>query len=181
MPYEDLKPIYMRKAEAQRKLDEGKEMTRYCFRAVCDADVYEMSVIERLSFGEPWLEQSIRDDIALPYSDYVVCVFDRDDGDEILGYAGIHNICGEGSVTNIAVHPAARRCGIGSGMLAELMHRSETHDVSAFTLEVRVSDAGAITMYEKMGFVATGRRKNYYPKEGGAREDALIMWRREKG
>ena len=43
-----------------------------------------------------------------------------------------------------------------------------------YTLEVRVSNEGAIKLYEAMGFVARGVRRGYYTDN---REDALIMWR----
>ena len=41
------------------------------------------------------------------------------------------------------------------------------------TLEVRMSNRGAITMYERFGFTAEGHRRRYYQDNG---EDALIMW-----
>jgi ribosomal-protein-alanine acetyltransferase len=91
---ERVEPIYMRKAEASRKLEEKLALEQAArnaadgnaavlpaagagiVRAATEDDVYGMSVVERLSFGEPWLEQSIRDDLELPYSDYVVCAID---------------------------------------------------------------------------------------------------------
>jgi len=39
---------------------------------------------------------------------------------------------------------------------------------------VRVSNEGAIKLYEAMGFVSRGVRRGYYTDN---REDALIMWR----
>jgi ribosomal-protein-alanine N-acetyltransferase len=81
---------------------------------------------------------------------------------------------GEGHVTNIAVHPSARRQGVGTAVLRGLLRRSESAGITDFTLEVRASDVGAAAMYEKAGFRVEGRRRDYYPD----REDALIMWRR---
>jgi ribosomal-protein-alanine N-acetyltransferase len=177
--YEELDPIYMRKAEAQRRLDEKNEGqnedgSSYKIRRATENDVYGISVIERLSFGEPWLEQSILNDLLLEYSDYVVC---EKDG-FIMGYAGLHRILEEGHITNIAVHPSVRRQGIGEAALEKLMTIAEEKGIRAFTLEVRDSDEVAIGFYEKQGFVSEGVRKDYYPKEGGGREDARLMWRR---
>gem|GEM_PF-55534 len=181
--YEKLEPVYMRKAEAQRKLDE-KTMGTAGSPAICgvsigvrpatEDDVYGISVIERLSFGEPWLERSIRDDINLEYSDYVVC---ESEG-LILGYAGLHRILDEGHITNIAVHPSVREHGVGSAALRELVRRAEGFGAKDFTLEVRSGDEAAIRFYQNHGFAAEGFRKGYYPVDGGGREDALIMWRR---
>jgi tRNA threonylcarbamoyl adenosine modification protein YeaZ/ribosomal-protein-alanine acetyltransferase len=180
--YDALLPIYMRKAEAQRKLDEKSSQgaasaPNLPLREAGEEDVLGISVVEQLSFGEPWLEKSIRDDLELDYSDYVVC--ERDG--VVLGYAGLHRIGEEGDITNIAVHPAVRRKGIGTAVLAELIRRAEAAGVKDFSLEVRVSDKGAAAMYEKAGFLGEGHRKSYYPTDDGAREDALIMWRRGSG
>ncbi|GHU66883.1 hypothetical protein AGMMS49983_17280 [Clostridia bacterium] len=231
-------PIYMRKAEASRKLEEKlalearhrdrpsvlperqdrRPVPVSCVPVSCRTalpdDVYGMSVVERLSFGEPWLEQSIRDDLELSYSDYVVCAIggegvasrkasssedmaERKTGGEagltdgksgggsrripgfIAAYAGLHRIAPEGHITNIAVHPSVRRKGVGTQTLLALLHRSEAEGITDFTLEVRESDVGAIGLYEKLGFQTEGRRKDYYAKPGGGREDALIMWRRD--
>ena len=191
--YHTLEPIYFRKAEAQRRLDErnaidaehggsGSDLipkhdgTGFTFttRAATEADVYGISVIERLSFGEPWLEKSILGDLKLEYSDYVVC---ENEG-QILGYAGLHRILDEGHITNIAVIPGARRRGVGGAALKELLKRTEMLGINSFTLEVRESDEAAIRFYEKHGFVSEGVRKDYYPVAGGEREDARLMWRR---
>ncbi|MDR0876185.1 MAG: tRNA (adenosine(37)-N6)-threonylcarbamoyltransferase complex dimerization subunit type 1 TsaB [Clostridiales Family XIII bacterium] len=182
-----VEPIYMRKAEATRKLEEklalerseeAQVMPEFGIRPATPDDVYGMSVVERLSFGEPWLEQSILDDLTLPYSDYVVCVSKENPG-FVAAYAGLHRVVGEGNITNIAVHPSVRRSGIGTQTLIELMHRAGAAGIDSFTLEVRASDTGAVDFYKKLGFEAEGRRKNYYAKtDGGGREDALIMWRR---
>jgi len=182
--YENLKPVYMRKAEAQRRLDEKKDRldpgqpATYSaadyIRTATEKDAYGISVVERLSFGEPWLERSILDDIRLGYSDYVV--FESDG--LILGYAGLHRILEEGHITNIAVHPSMRKKGIGKALLGELMRVAAEKGVTEFTLEVRESDEAAIKFYEEHGYVTEGKRKDYYPKEKGEREDALIMWRR---
>jgi ribosomal-protein-alanine N-acetyltransferase len=44
------------------------------------------------------------------------------------------------------------------------------HDL---TLEVRMSNSGAQSLYQRFGFVPAGVRKGYYPETG---EDALVMW-----
>ncbi|MCL2111706.1 MAG: tRNA (adenosine(37)-N6)-threonylcarbamoyltransferase complex dimerization subunit type 1 TsaB [Clostridiales bacterium] len=177
--FEELEPIYIRKAEAQRRLDEkaaaesGVAAVPFMLRPANEDDVYGISVIERLSFGEPWLEDSIRSDLRLEYSDYVVC---EKEG-FILGYAGLHIILDEGHITNIAVHPSVRRSGAGGAALTELVRQAEAKGVRDFTLEVRAGDEAAVGFYEKHGFKTEGVRKGYYPASGGEREDALIMWR----
>ena len=60
-------------------------------------------------------------------------------------------------------------------MLKELLTRGEAAGINAFTLEVRVSNAAAIHIYEKFGFQPEGIRPRFYEKPI---EDAVIMWRR---
>ena len=51
---------------------------------------------------------------------------------------------------------------------------TESDPQRGYTLEVRVSNTGAIRLYEQLGFEARGIRRGYYTDN---REDALIMWR----
>jgi ribosomal-protein-alanine N-acetyltransferase len=73
---------------------------------------------------------------------------------------------------NVAVDPASRRRGVGATLLHELL--TIAGGDAQLTLEVRVSNVGAIALYEKLGFLSAGVRRRYYADNG---EDALIMWR----
>ena len=72
---------------------------------------------------------------------------------------------------NVAVSPERRRIGVASRLITQPLRggRGEL----PFTLEVRVSNADAISMYERLGFRSAGVRPRYYQDNG---EDALIMW-----
>ena len=61
-------------------------------------------------------------------------------------------------------------------LLQALIAHGEARRIAAFTLEVRVSNAAAIHMYEKFGFLSEGIRPGFYERP---REDAVIMWRRQ--
>ena len=56
-----------------------------------------------------------------------------------------------------------------------LLSICKLENVTAITLEVRVSNQRAINLYKKFGFVEEGIRKEYYEDN---KEDALIMWKR---
>lgn len=96
-------------------------------------------------------------------------------GTEIVGYAGLMLVAGDGHITNVGVDPAHRRQGIATRLLLELSRRAMAEGAEALTLEVRVSNAGAQALYRRFGFVPAGVRKGYYPAPG-SNEDALIMW-----
>ena len=77
-------------------------------------------------------------------------------------------------VMNVAVDPEHRRLGIASAMLQRLFEVTRDDAERGYTLEVRVSNLAAISLYESFGFVSRGVRRGYYTDN---REDAVIMWR----
>ena len=81
-------------------------------------------------------------------------------------------MAGEGSITNIAVHPDYRHQGIASSVLEKLVSHSCDNKLEFITLEVRESNINAIKLYEKFGFEEVGRRKNYYSNN---HETAILM------
>jgi len=92
---------------------------------------------------------------------------------KVAGYGGLMFVADEAHVTNIAVAPSLRRLGLGTRLLVHLAMEATRRGCSAMTLEVRVGNLGAQALYQGLGFVAAGVRRNYYPE---TREDALVMW-----
>ena len=92
----------------------------------------------------------------------------------VLGYAGLLVVADEGYITNVAVFPEYRRCGIAAGILEVYLNFAQANGLAFLTLEVRPTNEAAIALYRRFGFEEVGRRRNYYdlPKE-----DALILTR----
>jgi ribosomal-protein-alanine N-acetyltransferase len=90
----------------------------------------------------------------------------------IVGHAGLWFAVDEAHVTNIAVHPDARRTGVASTLMLALADEAIRRNCVAWTLEVRVSSVGAQELYRNFGFVPAGVRKRYYDNV----EDAIVMW-----
>ena len=90
----------------------------------------------------------------------------------VVGHAGLWFTHDEAHVTNVAVHPDARRCGVATALMMALAVEAIRRGCIAWTLEVRVSSVGAQELYRKFGFVPAGVRKNYYENV----EDAIVMW-----
>ena len=78
----------------------------------------------------------------------------------------------EGYISNVAVHPDARRQGIGDALIDALAAKAAELELAFLTLEVRESNAPAIALYAKHGFHPVGKRKNYYD---APKEDAVLM------
>lgn len=124
--------------------------------------------IERLCFSDPWSENSIAGELTSRLSHWLVAV----EGEQLLGYIGSQSVLGQSDMMNVAVHPDHRRQGIAEALILALSTDLMALGNNCLTLEVRASNAPAISLYEKLGFDRVGRRPNYYrhPKE-----DALIM------
>jgi ribosomal-protein-alanine N-acetyltransferase len=75
---------------------------------------------------------------------------------------------------NIAVDPDQRGRGIATMLLERLFELTADDARRGYTLEVRVSNATAISLYERLAFESRGIRRGYYTDN---REDALIMWK----
>ena len=138
----------------------------------------QIAALERECFSDPWSQAMLEEELFNPQASFLVA---EDEEGNILGYAGLHVVLDEGYVDNIAVEPAARRHGVASALLDVYCRFGEVN-LSFLTLEVRVSNTPAISLYEKQGFQRAGLRKNYYQHP---KEDAIIMTRtfspREEG
>lgn len=124
--------------------------------------------LERECFSNPWSENSLAGELTNPLSTWLVAM----DGELLAGYIGSQAVLGEADMMNLAVAPEYRRRGVGEALTAALVKALQARQVTALTLEVRVSNTPAIALYEKMGFAQVGRRPRYYEKP---REDALIL------
>jgi len=140
-------------------------------RRLTYADLPQVISIERRAFPAPWslamfvLELSKSSGVCL-------CAVD---GKRVVGYL----ICSRYDVVwhimNVAVDPDLQATGIGSMLLTHLFAEIDgDRPSSRYTLEVRRSNAHAIRLYERFGFLGAGLRRRYYQDNG---EDALIMWR----
>ena len=83
----------------------------------------------------------------------------------------------EGAIANVAVSPQCRRQGCADALLTRLLQVAWQRGLARVTLEVRVSNAAAIALYEKHGFAAVGVRPRFYRTPT---EDAAIMIRERR-
>ncbi len=141
------------------------------YRRMRAEDVPFISRLEEETFSMPWSAASFLQMIEKEDTAYFVA---EEDG-QLLGGCGLLLIAGEGNITNVVVAPGARRRGVATGLLTYLMEEGDRAGLTAYTLEVRVSNAAAIGLYEKLGFISEGIRPGFYEKPV---EDAVIMWKR---
>ena len=137
------------------------------------ADLAAIDRIERQSYPTPWSRSMFASELAKTSS---ICLgaVDTDAGDALVAYLIISRYADAWHVMNVAVQKDYREHGIATKLLSRLFEVTASDDRRGYTLEVRVSNKGAIRLYEKLGFVPRGIRRGYYTDN---REDALIMWK----
>ena len=145
-------------------------------RKMTESDIPEVARIEKMIFADPWSEKVYRETLKLPETGYVVATDVSDDGEDIIGAAGVRNIVGTGEITNVMILPGYRGRGIAKMMLTDLLETGRQLGACDFTLEVRVSNEPAIRLYESLGFESEGVRPGFYRNPA---EDAAIYWLRQ--
>ena len=130
-----------------------------------ESHVSAVAELERQNFSEPWPDIAVRGELTNKLALWLVAL---EDG-EVVGYVGSQTVLQEADMMNIAVADSHRRRGIAKMLVEELIRQLDAYQL---TLEVRASNAPAISLYEALGFVQVGLRKNYYRKP---KEDALIL------
>lgn len=92
-----------------------------------------------------------------------------------VGFAIARCVADEAEIVSIGVTPSARRRGIGSALLTDLMVRAAVLGAKRIFLEVSEQNPAAIQLYTAAGFETVGRRENYYRSKMNESVAALIM------
>jgi ribosomal-protein-alanine N-acetyltransferase len=138
-------------------------------RRLAYSDLPSVIAIERRSFPAPWSLAMFVLELSKPSG---ICLA-ASRGEELLGYLVCSRYDQVWHLMNVAVSPERRRAGVATLLIHSLMEETRDGGDLPITLEVRVSNSEAITMYEGLGFRSAGVRPRYYQDNG---EDALIMW-----
>lgn len=139
---------------------------------ICDATtelVPQIAALEEQCFSLPWTEAQLISQLPDERHEFIAAL---DENGRVAGYVGMMFVLDEGYISNVAVDSSLRRRGIGDALIAEMNSRAQKHGLAFVTLEVRESNAPAIALYAKHGYVPVGERKNYYDFP---RENAILM------
>ncbi len=130
-------------------------------------DVFQIAALEKECFSDPWSFQMLADTF---FSEHTLSVAAAENG-KIAGYAFAVLAEEEADLANIAVTKSFRHRGIAKELLSRLEAQVRAAGGRKMFLEVRVSNAPAMALYLKTGYVGRYARPRYY----GNGEDALVM------
>lgn len=136
-------------------------------RPLIEADLPSVLRIEKATYPTPWTEGIFRDELAAPGRIYLAA----EEDEEVVGYSGLMVILPEAHVTSVTVDPARRGSRIGTRLMLRICQEALAVGANSLTLEVRVSNRNAQSLYERFGMAPVGVRRRYYKDE-----DALVMW-----
>lgn len=140
------------------------------FEPLTEARLDDVLAIEQSAYAQPWSRGNFTDSLRAGYQAQMLVA----DG-TILGYFVAMKGVDEVHLLNITVAPVYQGQGWSRVMLDALAIWSRGQGAQWLWLEVRVSNARALQIYERHGYRRVGERKGYYPAADGRREDAVVM------
>ena len=117
----------------------------------------EVASIEEMSFSLPWSLESLE----LMLTEQASALVALEDG-RVLGYVGMMCVLDEGQILNVAVHPDARRRGVGRTLMEAAQTYAKERGIVFLSLEVRESNIAARSLYSSLGWEEQGIRKGFY-------------------
>ena len=130
-------------------------------------DIYAIAELEKQCFPDPWTFQMLADS----FFEENTLTAAATEGQQLIGYAFLVGAGEDADLANIAVAPACRGRGVAKSLLGALERAAKERGTKRIFLEVRVSNAPAMTLYLSCGYVGRYVRPRYY----GDGEDAVIF------
>jgi len=140
------------------------------FRKGTEKDINDIAELEARTFSDAWTARSVQETFEQAQAFITVAEVRG----RFAGYCIIYYVMDEAEIARVAISEDVRRQGVGKGLLDYACECCRKKKIGRLLLDVRESNEGAITFYEKYGFQTDGIRKNFYelPKE-----NAVLMSR----
>jgi ribosomal-protein-alanine N-acetyltransferase len=164
-----------RQKRAQEKQNPPCAASEVWIRPATAADIGGMIALERDSHSAAhWTEPTYGRIFSPDLAPRIALVVEDQDA-LVRGFAVARVVGEEVEIENIVVDRKRRHQGLGTKLLEKMIERSRSGNASRLFLEVRESNPAARALYEKCGFVLSGRRRAYYTSP---REDAVLYTRK---
>lgn len=133
-------------------------------------DIEEIVEIEKECFNDYFEFKDIKYEVMdNPFSKVYILILDK----KIIGYIDFWITFDSATITKIAIRKQYQNKGYGTKLMEFLISSlKEEKEVLFLTLEVRKSNAKAVSFYEKFGFSKINVKKDYYNINP---EDAIAM------
>ena len=129
-----------------------------------------LAALHRAAFADmgerPWTTPELAS--LLTTSGIRFCIRER-------GFVAVRVAADEAEILTLAVHPEARRRGLARALVDQALAEAAGAGAIRVLLEVAIDNSAARGLYERLGFVETGRRGRYYGRADGSRVDALVL------
>lgn len=158
-------------SESEQSSRLSLDLAELKFEQAQASDSPALAALASSAHSHPWNVGQYRDSMA---SSGHSCWILRSKDQQIAACCVVSRLFDEVEILDVAVAPQWRRRGVGAHLLQQIFADLPV-DIARVLLEVRTSNRAARSLYYKLGFSEDGRRKNYYPKADGTREDALLM------
>jgi [ribosomal protein S18]-alanine N-acetyltransferase len=145
--------------------------TGWSVDTLTEADLDAVLDIERASFSNPWSRQMFVWEMQNAGVSFAFVL--RTPEWPVAAFCTLWLVLDEIHINNVAVRPECRGRGAGRLLLDRVLEQGATLGATKATLEVRRSNEAALKLYQGMGFVSCGVRRNYYTSPV---EDALVLW-----
>lgn len=136
-----------------------------------DENISDLLILEEQVYSgkTPWNKFSFESELKKHSNSIYLVVYESS---TLVAFVGMRLQVQEGHITNIAVKPSYQHQGIGTYLLNTMIELARKNHAVQMTLEVRVDNDNAKSVYQGLGFKPNFVRKNYYVSE---HVDALSM------
>ena len=162
-------PLYLRPPDAKPQVQAGSRLIT--FQPVGPEAGAVLSALHARAFDRPWTTEAFAALLATPGAAATIAVRDGTP----VGLVVSRQAADEAEIITIGTVPEGRRQGVGLSLLRHHAGDLAAAGARAIFLEVAQSNAAAIALYRAAGFAEAGRRRGYYERAGGLREDALLQ------
>ncbi len=158
---EDVLPLYLKKPQAQRQLEEKLNTIEITPMTLEDLNSISSQLLT--DFDEFWNYDILKGELNSENSKYIVAKYNS----QIIGFAGIKMLIDKADIMNIVVKKQFRNQRVGKLLLNNLINLCKELKLTSLSLEVMEENYPAIHLYKSFGFEQIGLRKNYYQDKNG--------------
>ncbi|WP_119273061.1 tRNA (adenosine(37)-N6)-threonylcarbamoyltransferase complex dimerization subunit type 1 TsaB [Taklimakanibacter deserti] len=164
-------PLYLRPPDARPQAQGSRPPSPVTIRQASVGEASLLAALHAECFDNAWTAAEFAKLMAMPGAQtYLAC-----EGDEPLAFLLARRAAGEAEILTIGTRPFARRRGIAGLLMSHLGQELRKTKEAQLFIEVAADNEAGRALYVREGFSVTGRRRAYYEKPGGAREDAIVM------